>query len=160
MVLKDKVCICGFIPEQFHVTFSSITAVFGCSMFYSVYAHCLVLIKKKITIDIQKGCNSFFSICINVFDSDTVAERSALMEKVYPRLYLYCKQRGYDFRMVDLRGGVGTPVAEQNDTVKLHVENLQRCQKTQGPNLIVRYHPVVLFDRTRVQFFNKEYLCN
>lgn len=142
------------------MTFSSITTVFGCSMFYSVYAHCLVLIKKKITIDIQKGCNSFFSICINVFDSDTVAERSALMEKVYPRLYLYCKQRGYDFRMVDLRWGVGTPVAEQNDTVKLHVENLQRCQKTQGPNLIVRYHPVVLFDRTRVQFFNKEYLCN
>lgn len=114
----------------------------------------------SVTIDIQKGCNSFFSICINVFDSDTVAERSALMEKVYPRLYLYCKQRGYDFRMVDLRWGVGTPVAEQNDTVKLHVENLQRCQKTQGPNLIVRYHPVVLFDRTRVQFFNKEYLCN
>ncbi|XP_027143899.1 uncharacterized protein LOC109137463 [Larimichthys crocea] len=68
---------------------------------------------------------------------DTVAERSALMENVYPRLYLYCKQRGYEFSMVDLRLGVGTPIAEHHDTVELHVENLQQCQKTQGPNLIV-----------------------
>lgn len=85
-------------------------------------------------------------MCIYVFDSDTVAERSALMENVYPRLYLYCKQRGYEFSMVDLRLGVGTPIAEHHDTVELHVENLQQCQKTQGPNLIVRYHPVRLFD--------------
>ncbi|XP_068569793.1 NACHT domain- and WD repeat-containing protein 1 [Cebidichthys violaceus] len=68
---------------------------------------------------------------------DTVAERSAFMENVYPRLYLYCKQRGYDFRMVDLRWGVGTPVAERHDTVELHVETLRRCQATQGPNFIL-----------------------
>ncbi|CAK6968650.1 RWD domain-containing protein 4 Protein FAM28A [Scomber scombrus] len=68
---------------------------------------------------------------------DTVAERTALMENVYPRLYLYCKQRGYDFRMVDLRGGVGNPIAEHHDTVQLHVENLQQCQETKGPNFIL-----------------------
>ncbi|XP_054863824.1 uncharacterized protein LOC118470977 [Amphiprion ocellaris] len=68
---------------------------------------------------------------------DTVVERSALMENVYPRLYLYCKQRGYDFRMVDLRWGVENPTAEQHDTIKLHVENLQQCQKTLGPNFIL-----------------------
>ncbi len=73
------------------------------------------------------------------------------MENIYPRLYLYCKQRGYDFRMVDLRLGVGTPVAERHDTVELHMENLQRCQETLGPNFIVRYHCVVLFDSARVQ---------
>ncbi|TDH00018.1 hypothetical protein EPR50_G00200110 [Perca flavescens] len=59
------------------------------------------------------------------------------MENVYPRLYLYCKQRGYDFSMVDLRLGVGSPVAERHNTVELHVENLQRCQETQGPNFIL-----------------------
>ena len=75
---------------------------------------------------------------VYVCDSDTVAERSALMDNVYPRLYLYCKQRGYDFRMVDLRRGVGNPVAEHHDTVELHVENLQQCQGTQGPNFVVR----------------------
>ncbi|GLD68196.1 uncharacterized protein AKAME5_001950600, partial [Lates japonicus] len=61
---------------------------------------------------------------------DTVAERRALMENIYPRLYLYCKQRGYDFRMVDLRWGVGDPVAECHDTAELHVENLQRCSQS------------------------------
>ncbi|XP_049924061.1 uncharacterized protein LOC126404723 [Epinephelus moara] len=68
---------------------------------------------------------------------DSVEERSALMENIYPRLYLYCKQRGYDFRMVDLRWGVGSPVAERHDTVELHVENLRQCQETQGPNFIL-----------------------
>uniref|UniRef100_A0A3B4Z8W2 DUF4062 domain-containing protein n=1 Tax=Stegastes partitus TaxID=144197 RepID=A0A3B4Z8W2_9TELE len=86
-----------------------------------------------------------------VYDSDTAVERNALMENVYPRLYLYCKQRGYDFRMVDLRWGVGNPAAEHHDTVKLHVENLQQCQETQGPNFIVRYYPSIV-DRAKLKY--------
>ena len=61
------------------------------------------------------------------------------METVFPRLYLYCKQRGYDFRMVDLRWGVGDPVSDRHDTAELHVEALAQCQETLGPNFIVRY---------------------
>lgn len=87
-------------------------------------------------------------------DSDTVAERSALMENIYPRLYLYCKERTYDFRMVDLHWGV----AERHDTVELHVENLQRCQETQGRNIVVGYHPFILFDNTKVQIHSKQHL--
>ncbi|XP_069033923.1 NACHT and WD repeat domain-containing protein 2 [Embiotoca jacksoni] len=68
---------------------------------------------------------------------DTAAERSAFMENVYPRLFLYCKQRGFHFSMVDLRAGVGSPAAERHDTARLHVENLQRCQETSGPNLVL-----------------------
>ncbi|KAL0970488.1 hypothetical protein UPYG_G00242740 [Umbra pygmaea] len=68
---------------------------------------------------------------------DTVAEREALMEHVFPRLYLYCKQRGYDFRMVDLRNGVGDPVSDRHDTAELHLEVLTRCQETPGPNFIL-----------------------
>lgn len=86
------------------------------------------------------------------------------MENVYPRLYLYCKQRGYDFRMVDLRRGVGNPIAEHHDTVQLHVENLQQCLEIQGPNFIVRYHELVLFNRTIVQNCNNmsddEFMCD
>uniref|UniRef100_A0A8C9XUY7 Uncharacterized protein n=1 Tax=Sander lucioperca TaxID=283035 RepID=A0A8C9XUY7_SANLU len=59
-------------------------------------------------------------------------------------LFFSFEQRGYDFSMVDLRLGVGSPVAEFHNTVELHVENLQRCQETQGPNFIVRYQHVVL----------------
>lgn len=101
---------------------------------------------------------SVYVLYMCVFDADTVAERSALMENVYPRLYLYCKQRGYDFRMVDLRSGVQTPVSERHDTVELHVETLKQCQKTQGPNFIVRCHPVVLFDNIRAVVHQTAYL--
>lgn len=59
-VLKDKVCICGFIPEQSYVTFSSITTVFGGSVFlFTVYAHCLVLVKKKSQMTHKKDVTVF-----------------------------------------------------------------------------------------------------
>lgn len=81
----------------------------------------------------------YVSTTIQSPHTDTVVERSALMETVFPRLYLYCKQRGYDFRMVDLRWGVGDPVSDRHDTAALHVEALTQCQETPGPNFIVRY---------------------
>lgn len=68
---------------------------------------------------------------------DTTSERRALMESVYPRLYLHCKQRGYDFRMIDLRAGVGDPVSEHHDLAELHVQMLKRCQETEGTNFFV-----------------------
>ncbi|KAJ8383073.1 hypothetical protein SKAU_G00038510 [Synaphobranchus kaupii] len=63
---------------------------------------------------------------------DTVAERTALLEKAYPPLYLHCKQLGYDLRMVDLRRGVQDAITDRNDAVALHVETLQDCQDSQG----------------------------
>ncbi|KAJ8262209.1 hypothetical protein GJAV_G00163800 [Gymnothorax javanicus] len=63
---------------------------------------------------------------------DTVAERTVLTEQAYPTLYLYCKQRGYDLRVVDLRGGVEDPVTDRNDTASLHVDTLRECQESQG----------------------------
>ncbi|XP_067301621.1 uncharacterized protein [Pseudorasbora parva] len=68
---------------------------------------------------------------------DTVPERSALMESVYPRLYLHCKQRGYDFRMIDLRAGVGDPFSDHHDLAEMHMETLRRCQETEGPNFFM-----------------------
>uniref|UniRef100_A0A8C6TL99 Uncharacterized protein n=1 Tax=Neogobius melanostomus TaxID=47308 RepID=A0A8C6TL99_9GOBI len=71
----------------------------------------------------------------------SVAERSALMEDVYPRLYLYCKQRGCDFRMIDLRSGVGNPISDHHDTVRLHLDTLKKCQETQSSGFYVRVEP-------------------
>ncbi|KAI4905072.1 hypothetical protein NFI96_016045, partial [Prochilodus magdalenae] len=68
---------------------------------------------------------------------DTVAERSALMERVYPQLYLYCKQRGFNFTMVDLRKGMADPVSDHHDSAELHVEMLKKCQETEGPNFFL-----------------------
>ena len=75
-------------------------------------------------------------MCVCV--TDTVAERSTLMENVFPRLYLYCIKRGYGFKMVDLRLGVGDPVWDTHDTAELHVDALRQCQQTEGPNCVVR----------------------
>ncbi|XP_064878055.1 uncharacterized protein LOC115117676 [Oncorhynchus nerka] len=90
-----------------------------------------------ITDDLERAKKRRFMIYICGGYKDTVAERSALMETVFPRLYLYCKQRGYDFRMVDLRLGVGDPVSDRHDTAELHVEALAQCQETLGPNFIL-----------------------
>ncbi|XP_028856386.1 uncharacterized protein LOC114801979 isoform X2 [Denticeps clupeoides] len=68
---------------------------------------------------------------------DSVVERQALMENVYPRLYLHCKQRGCDFKMVDLRLGVGDPLCQKHDTVELHMDMLRQCQETEGPDLFL-----------------------
>lgn len=54
MVLKDKVCICGCIQEQFHVTFSSITTVFGYSIFYSQFMHIVLCLLKKSQLTYKK----------------------------------------------------------------------------------------------------------
>ncbi|KAG7330095.1 hypothetical protein KOW79_006317 [Hemibagrus wyckioides] len=59
------------------------------------------------------------------------------MESVYPQLYLYCKQRGYDFRMIDLRRGVEDPVTDHHESVELHLEMLKRCQETEGPSFFL-----------------------
>ncbi|KAK7176931.1 hypothetical protein R3I93_001002 [Phoxinus phoxinus] len=68
---------------------------------------------------------------------DTIPECSALMESVYPRLYLHCKQRGYDFRMIDLRAGLGDHVSDHHDLTEVHMETLRRCQETEGPDFFV-----------------------
>ncbi|XP_027025117.2 NACHT domain- and WD repeat-containing protein 1 [Tachysurus fulvidraco] len=68
---------------------------------------------------------------------DTVVERTALMERVYPQLYVFCKQRAYDFRMIDLRRGVEDPVTDHHDSVELHLEILKKCQETEGPDFFL-----------------------
>ncbi|MBN3301764.1 NWD2 protein, partial [Amia calva] len=64
-------------------------------------------------------------------------ERNALRESVYPQLYLYCKQRGYDFKLVDLRWGVEDAVSDCHNTVSLHLDLLRDCQDLEGPNFFL-----------------------
>ncbi|KAG7461821.1 hypothetical protein MATL_G00195090 [Megalops atlanticus] len=91
---------------------------------------------EQTTVSEEKGKKRFMVYVCGGY-KDTVAERTALMEKAYPHLYLFCKQRGYDFRMVDLRWGVEDAVTERNDTETLHVETLKECQESQGPNFFL-----------------------
>lgn len=43
-------------------------------------------------------------MCIII--ADTIMERSALMEYVYPKLRLYCMEKGYELNIVDLHWGI------------------------------------------------------
>ncbi|XP_043919446.1 NACHT and WD repeat domain-containing protein 2-like [Protopterus annectens] len=68
---------------------------------------------------------------------DTEPERTALLQKAYPQLYTYCKERGYNFRLCDLRWGVRDGVNNNNNMLTLHLETLRQCLETEGPNFFL-----------------------
>ncbi|XP_069796593.1 uncharacterized protein [Narcine bancroftii] len=68
---------------------------------------------------------------------DTEHERNALMKRAYPQLYTYCKERGYDIMMVDLRWGVKDGISDKHIMTRLHLEALKECQKSEGVNFIL-----------------------
>ena len=70
--------------------------------------------------------------------TDTRAERNALMALVYPKLREYCRERGYDFQVVDMRWGVRDEATDDHMTSELCMRELRKCQKfSTGPNFIV-----------------------
>ncbi|XP_072904178.1 uncharacterized protein [Hemitrygon akajei] len=68
---------------------------------------------------------------------DTEHERNALMKGAYPQLYTYCKERGYDIVMVDLRWGLKDGISDNHTMARLHLEVLKECQKSEGVNFIL-----------------------
>ena len=69
---------------------------------------------------------------------DTRAERNALMARVYPKLREYCRERGYDFQVVDMRWGVRDESTDDHLTSELCMKELRKCQRfSTGPNFIV-----------------------
>ena len=98
-------------------------------------------INKKSTWKTETLCNtSFYKIhvhSVNLF-ADTRAERNALMARVYPKLREYCRERGYDFQVVDMRWGVRDEATDDHMTSELCMRELRKCQKfSTGPNFIV-----------------------
>ncbi|XP_048449951.1 uncharacterized protein LOC109920854 [Rhincodon typus] len=68
---------------------------------------------------------------------DTEHERNALMKNVYPQLSTYCKERGYDVMMVDLRWGMKDGISDNHTIVRLHLEVLKECQTSEGSIFIL-----------------------
>jgi WD40 repeat protein len=79
-----------------------------------------------------------FRIFVSSTFSDLKAERNALQEKVFPRLRDLATAHGCRFQAIDLRWGVSEEAALDQQTMKICLGEIERCQKTSPrPNFIV-----------------------
>ncbi|XP_064630208.1 NACHT domain- and WD repeat-containing protein 1-like isoform X2 [Lineus longissimus] len=69
--------------------------------------------------------------------TDTREERNSLMKYVYPNLSTFCRERGYEFQVVDMRWGVRDEATEDHMTSELCMHELRECQRlSTGPNFV------------------------
>ena len=60
------------------------------------------------------------------------------MERVYPRLRLYCQERGYQFQVVDMRWGISDESTNDHMATELCLQEITNCQQlSTGPNFVV-----------------------
>lgn len=79
-----------------------------------------------------------FRIFVSSTFSDLEAERNALQVKVFPRLRELCARYGCRFQAIDLRWGVPEEAGLDQRTMRICLEELERCQKVSPrPNFIV-----------------------
>jgi WD40 repeat protein len=79
-----------------------------------------------------------FRVFVSSTFSDLKEERNALQQYVFPRLRELCMQHGCRFQAIDLRWGVSEEASRDQQTVKICLEEIKRCQRvTPRPNFIV-----------------------
>jgi WD40 repeat protein len=79
-----------------------------------------------------------FRIFVSSTFSDLKEERNALQKYVFPRLRELCMQHGCRFQAIDLRWGVSEEASLDQQTVKICLQEIKRCQKvTPRPNFVV-----------------------
>jgi hypothetical protein len=79
-----------------------------------------------------------FRIFVSSTFSDLKEERNALQRKVFPKLRDLCRQNGFRFQAIDLRWGVREEAALDQQTVRICLDEIARCQQTTPrPNFIV-----------------------
>jgi hypothetical protein len=79
-----------------------------------------------------------FRIFVSSTFSDLKEERNALQKYVFPRLRELCARHGCRFQAIDLRWGVREGAALDQQTMRICLEEIVRCQRvTLKPNLIV-----------------------
>lgn len=86
-----------------------------------------------------------FRIFVSSTFTDLKAERDHLHSHVFPRLRSLCRQHGARFQPIDLRWGVSEEAGLDQQTMRICLGQIARCQKTTPrPNFIVLRRPVWL----------------
>ena len=70
-----------------------------------------------------------FCIFVSSTFSDLKEERNALQKNVFPMLRELCMQHGCRFQAIDLRWGVREEASLDQQTMKICLEEIQRCQR-------------------------------
>jgi len=79
-----------------------------------------------------------FRVFVSSTFSDMKVERNVLARWVFPRLRALCEARGFKFQAVDLRWGVREEAALDQQTVRICLDEIARCQRlSPRPNFIV-----------------------
>jgi hypothetical protein len=79
-----------------------------------------------------------FRIFVSSTFDDLKEERNALQKHVFPRLRELCARHGCRFQAIDLRWGVRQEAALDQQTMRICLEEIARCQRvTPKPNFIV-----------------------
>jgi hypothetical protein len=84
------------------------------------------------------GRARMFRLFVSSTFNDFELERDTLRERVWPRLEQYCEQRGARFQAVDLRWGVGSEAAADQQTMNICLAEIERCHRvTPRPNFLI-----------------------
>lgn len=79
-----------------------------------------------------------FRVFVSSTFSDLMEERNALQKYVFSRLRDLCMQHGFRFQAIDLRWGISKEAGRDQQTMKISLEEIKRCQNTKlRPNFIV-----------------------
>jgi hypothetical protein len=81
--------------------------------------------------------NKTFRIFVSSTFSDLKEERNALQRNVFPELKALCSQHGFRFQAIDLRWGVREESALDQQTMRICLDEVARCQRPPNPNFIV-----------------------
>ena len=79
-----------------------------------------------------------FRVFVSSTFGDLTAERSELQKEVFPKLRDLCRARGASFQAVDLRWGISRDAAEDQQTMRICLGEIDRCRDiTARPNFII-----------------------
>ena len=79
-----------------------------------------------------------FRIFVSSTFSDFKTERDELQSDVFQGLRNHCESRGYKFQVVDLRWGVTDEAGLDQQTMKICLDEIRRCQEiSPRPNFII-----------------------